>query len=76
MRVTMTITPIELGRECDEHGAHFEVRDKGRLFGRLSVGKKGLRWWANGAEQPEKLDWEGLDAALRPPAPPTGEPSS
>ena len=61
----MTISPIDLGNENDGHGAHFEVRDKGKLFGRLSVGKDGLRWWPKVADKAENVGWKEFDKLSR-----------
>ena len=63
--VSMSFSPIEIGRSGIEDGAHFEVRDDGKLFGRLTVTRKKLRWWPHDGAEAVETNWADFDAFMR-----------
>ncbi len=63
--VSMSFSPIDVGRGSLEDGVHFEVRDDGALVGRLTVLRKKLRWWPQGAAQAVDADWCAFDQFMR-----------
>ena len=63
--VSMSFSPVVIGQDGVKDGVHFEVRDDGVLFGRLSVMRKKLRWWPQGEAEPVEIKWSEFDALLR-----------
>ena len=67
--VSLSFSPIEIGRGGLDDGAHFEVRDDGALVGRLTVMRKKLRWWPRDGSEPAEASWADFDSFMRARAP-------
>ncbi len=63
--VSMSFSPIAVGKGGLDDGVHFEVRDDGALVGRLSVMRKRLRWWPQGEASAREIGWTDFDALMR-----------
>jgi len=56
-----------LGLDVNNEGTApvFEVREKDKLVGRLTVSKGGVRWLPSGQHEPHFVSWPGFDTLMR-----------